>query len=166
MRDHHIISMLEEKAVTRLSEDELAAIETHAARCPGCGLAYEAARASCSLIRARASETVGVSPFFRSKVMASIKERRLSPEMPALERMWRAAGALVAMMAALVGVLIGLTVFNYSGDLLRRSTEIPASQNIYSAEYVMFDGGDMAGDYMPYDQVLGMIYDSEDEDGN
>jgi uncharacterized protein (UPF0212 family) len=166
MRDDHIIPMLEEKAVTSLSEDEMAEVEAHTARCPGCGLAYEAARASCSLIRARAAETVDVSPFFRSKVMASIKERRLSPEAPALERMWRAAGALVATMAALVGVLIGLTVFSYSGDSPRRTTETAPSQNIYSPEYVVIGGGDVAGDYMPYDQVLGMIYGSEDEDGN
>lgn len=166
MPDNHIITMLEEKPAGRLSEAEIVAIETHAAGCPGCMLAYKAARASDSLIRARAAETIDVSPFFKTRVMASIKERQLSPELPALLRMWRAAGSLVSMMAALVVILIGLTIFSYSPDSQTQSREIASSQSIYSPEYVVLEGGDIAGDAMPYDQVIGTIYDSEDEDGN
>jgi anti-sigma factor RsiW len=166
MRDNHIITMLEEKAVGRLSGDEIAAIEAHTADCPKCMLAYKAARASDSLIRARASETIDVSPFFKTRVMASIKERQLSPEMPALLRMWKAAGAIVSMMAAMVVILIGLNIFSYGPDSQTQSTEIASSQNIFSPEYVVLEGGDVAGDSVAYDQVLGTIYDSEDEDGN
>jgi hypothetical protein len=166
MRDNHIITTLEEKSVSRLSEGEIAAIEAHTADCPRCLLAYEAAQTSSSIIRARASETIDVPPFFNTKVMASIKERELSAELPALERMWRAAGALVSMMAALVVVLICLTIFNYGPNSQPQSTEIASSQNVYSPEYVVFEGGDTAGDNLAYDQVLGTMYDSEDEDGN
>jgi len=166
MRDDHIKTMLEEKPFARLSEGEIVEIESHAAGCPACKRLYEAARASAFLIRARAAESVDVSPFFKTRVMAAIRERQLSPELPALARMWKAAGALVSMMACLVVVLIGLTIFNYSPDSDVQLTEIATSQNIYSPEYVVIDRGDLDSDPLPYDQVLGTIYDSEDDDGN
>src|SRR5215213_6077749 len=102
MRDNHLIKMLEERAIDSLSEGEVLAIEAHTLDCSACLRAYEAARISADLLRARASETVEPSPFFKTRVMAAIKENRLSPELPALLRMWRAAGALVSMMAVLV----------------------------------------------------------------
>jgi hypothetical protein len=63
-------------------------------------------------------------------------------------------------------VLIGLTIFNSSPDSDTQLTEIATSQNIYSPEYVVIDRGDLDSDPLPYDQVLGTIYDSEDDDGN
>ena len=166
MRDNHIITMLEEKPFSRLSEGERAVMESHIAECPACLRAYGAARASAALIRERTASTIDVSPFFKTRVMAAIRERQLSPELPALQRMWKAAGALVSMMACLVVVLIGLTIFNSSPDSDTQLTEIATSQNIYSPEYVVIDRGDLDSDPLPYDQVLGTIYDSEDDDGN
>jgi hypothetical protein len=166
MRDNHIITMLEVKPVGQLTEDELSVINAHAAVCPSCMRAFESARASDSLIRARASQTIDVSPFFKTRVMAAIRERGLQPELPALARMWKAAGALVSMMAALVVILVGLTIFSYSPDRQTQGTEIATSQNIYSPEYVVLERGDVEDDPIAYDQVLGTIYDSEDDDGN
>jgi anti-sigma factor RsiW len=166
MRDNHIIAKLEEIPISRLSETEMAVIEAHIADCAGCLRAYEAARASDALIRARAAETTEVSPFFKTRVMAAIRERQLSPELPALARMWKEARALVSMMAGLVVVLIGLTLFSYTPDPQPQWPEVVASSNIFSPEYVVLEGGDLDGDPLPYDQVLGTIYDSEDEDGN
>src|ERR1051325_6116653 len=111
MRDNHITTMLEEGSVALLSEGQVALIREHTAGCAQCLRAYEAARISDSLIRARASEAVEVSPFFKTRVMAALRERHLSPEPPALVRMWKAAGALFSMLAVMVVVLIGLTVF-------------------------------------------------------
>lgn len=166
MRDNHIITMLEEEPATRLSEAERAVIEAHVADCPECLLAYEAAQLSNHLIRARAADAVDVSPFFKTRVMASIKERRLAPEPSTLLRMWRAAGGLVSMMVGLVVILIGLTVFSYGPGPQMQSAEVAAAQNIYSPEYVVLEEGDTASDAMPYDQVLGTIYGSEDDDAN
>ena len=166
MRDNHIITMLDVKPVGQLTEDELSVIKAHAALCPACLRAFEAARASDSLIRARAGQVIDVSPFFKTRVMAAIRERELQPELPALARMWKAAGALVSMMAALVVVLVGLTIFSYSPDWQMQGTEIATSQNIYSPEYVVLERGDLEDDPIAYDQVLGTIYDAEDEDGN
>ncbi|HEX8183550.1 MAG TPA: anti-sigma factor [Blastocatellia bacterium] len=166
MRDNHIITRLEERSVSHLSEDERAIVEAHVAACPACARAYQAARVSDSLIRARASETMDVSPFFKTRVMAAIREKHLSPEMPALARMWKAAGTLVSMMAGLVVILIGLTIFNYSPEPEVPSTEVATSMNIYSPEYVVIDRGDLEGEPLAYDQVLGTIYDSEEDDGD
>jgi hypothetical protein len=166
MRDNHIISILEESPVSQLSESARALVKAHTGECAQCLRAYEAALISDSLIRARASETIAVSPFFKTRVMAALRERHLSPEPPALVRMWKAAGALFSTMAAMVLILIGLTVFNSSDDSQAQLPEMVASQSIYSPEYVVFDRDDLAGDGIVYDQVLGTIYDSEDDDGN
>jgi anti-sigma factor RsiW len=156
--------MLEERAFDSLSEGELLAIEAHTLDCSACLRAYEAARISADLLRARASETVEPSPFFKTRVMAAIKEKRLSPELPALLRMWRAAGALVSMMAVLLVVLVGLTVFSNSSGT--SADELIAGANIYSPEYVVFEPGSGADESLADDQVLSTVYyDVGDFDG-
>lgn len=160
MRDNHIIQMLEEKPFGSLSQQERETIKSHIAACSGCRQAHEAARISSELIKERASEAVEVSPFFKTRVMAALRERHLQPEPAALVRMWRAAGALVSAMAAMLIILIGLTVFTYSPDSQPELT----SQNIYSPEYVVFEQDDQADDGLAYDQVLSTMYDAGDSD--
>ena len=164
MRDDHIIKMLEQNPLGSLSEGEIASIEFHIAHCSGCRRAYEAARISAALIRARTSEAIDVAPFFKTRVMAAVRERQLSPEVPTLIRMWRAAGGLVSAMAAVAVVLIGLTVWGYSPGWQTESPALADTPDIYSAEYVVFDQGDPAGDAIAYEQVLTTIYDSGEAD--
>jgi hypothetical protein len=90
--------------------------------------------------------------------MAAIRERRLSPEETALVRMWKAAGALVSTFAVLLVVLAGMTLFSDSPVEL-------TSQNLYSAEYVVLESGDLADDELATDQVVSTIYGLEDSDG-
>jgi anti-sigma factor RsiW len=165
MRDDHIIKMLETRAVSRLSEAEAAIIESHTALCPECLRAYKAARISADLVRARASETVEASPFFKTRVMAALKEKQLSPEPPALVRMWTAARALVSTMAAIVVVLLGLTIFSYSPDSQVEPPEQTAGVSIYAPEYILFDEDETANDALQYDQVLATFYEAGDVDG-
>jgi hypothetical protein len=165
MRDDHIIKMLEASAADRLSEAETAIIESHAARCPECGRAYKAARISAALVRARASETVEATPFFKTRVMAALKEMQTSPELPALVRMWKAAGSLVSVMAAMVVVLIGLTFYTYSPDSGADTPELSVSQSVYAPEYILFDEDEAANDGLQYDQVLATFYEAGDADG-
>ena len=160
MRDNHIIQMLEEKPFGGLSQQEIETIKSHNADCPDCGQAHAAAQISFEMIKERASETVEVSPFFKTRVMAALRERHLQPEPPALVRMWRAAGALVSAMAAMVVILVGLTVFTYQPD----SQPDLTSQNIFSPEYVVFEQDDAADDGLAYDQVFSTMYDSGDSD--
>jgi len=162
MRDEHVTNLFEEKPASRLSADELAAIETHVAACGDCMRSYRAARLAESLIEARSAETHAAPPFFKTRVMAAIRERRLSSEPAAWLRIWRAAGAMLMAMAMLVVVLTGLTVFNYA--TVATPPDVAVGQNIDSPDEVVF-GQDDAGEET-YDQVLGTIYDLEDGDGN
>lgn len=159
MPDTHIISKLEEKPFDSLGADDMARVESHIAVCDECKTAYDAAQIAARLIQARTAETVEVGPFFNTRVMAAIRERRLSPEEPALVRMWRAAGAMVSTFAVLLVVLAGMTIFVESPD---SQIEL-ASQNLYSAEYVVLERGD--DDELATDQVVSTIYDLEDGDG-
>jgi len=163
MRDPHITSLLEEKSISRLSDDELATVEAHAAACRDCSAAYRAARLAGAMIAARAAETETASPFFKTRVMAAIRERRLSPEPSAWLRIWRAAGTLLMTMAMLVAVLVGATVFN-SAASAPPSPGLAINQGVASSDEVIF-GADDASDET-YDQVFGTIYGSEDGDGD
>ncbi|MGA9768008.1 MAG: hypothetical protein WBV94_03140 [Blastocatellia bacterium] len=160
MRDNHIIQMLEENPFGSLSQKDRETVKSHIADCLECRHAHEAARISFEMIKERASETVEVSPFFKTRVMAALRERHLQPEPATLVRMWRAAGALVSAMAAMVVILVGLTVFTYRPD----SQPDLTSQNIFSPEYVVFEPDDAADDGLAYDQVLSTMYDSGDSD--
>jgi predicted anti-sigma-YlaC factor YlaD len=166
MASNHITSLLEERPVSRIAGEDAAVIEAHIAGCPECRRAYEAALIGESLIRARLDEAVDVSPFFNTRVMAGIRERRLSREIPLLVRMWKAAGAMVLAMAALVVVLIGATVFDGSEPDLQLTEATPGSLSVYSPEYVVLEIGDLEEDTIQYDQVLGAMYSAEDDDGN
>jgi anti-sigma factor RsiW len=167
VRETHITRLLEEKALADLNEHERGAIAAHVETCAACLRAYGAARASSVLIKARAAETVEPSAFFKTRVMAALKERHLSPEPAPLVRMWRAAGALVSAMAALVVILIGLSIFTYA-PATNALPEMSASQSgygIYSPESVVFERDDLADDQAAYDLVLGTMYESEYADG-
>ena len=165
MSDNHIIKMLDEKPFGALGDREIANAESHIATCEQCKFAYDAARVAASLIQARTSETVDASPFFKTRVMAAIREGQLTPEEPALVRMWRAAGALISTLALLLVTLTGMTIFSQSPDSQSQMPVVAASQNLYSPEYVVLERGDLDEDELANDQVLGTVYDVEDGDG-
>jgi hypothetical protein len=79
--------------------------------------------------------------------------------------MWKAAGTLVSAMAAVLVILIGLTIFGAGADPQLPQAEMAASQSIFSPEYVVFEQGEGADDSLAYDQVLTTVYDSEEVDG-
>jgi hypothetical protein len=161
MRETHIIRMLEEKPISGLSEVEIAMAKAHIGNCAECKRAYDAARISSALILARASEATEAGPFFKTRVMAALRERHLSPEVPAFVRMWRAAGTLASALAALLVILVGLTIF----ESRTPSAAVALSQNIYSPEYVVFEQGDLDDDKLAYDELIATMYEPEDENG-
>lgn len=164
MRDTHIIKMLEEKPFDSLSEVEIANTESHVAHCSECNRAYDSASISAALIAAHTSEAVEAGPFFTTRVMAALRERHLAPEAPALVRMWRAAGAVVLAMAALVVILVVLTVFGQSPDSQTQPPAITATQDVYSPEYVVLEQGDLDDGDMVNDQLIATMYDLGDAD--
>lgn len=164
MRDSHIVRLLEDKPLAGLNADENAGIELHIAQCSDCRRAYDAARVSAVLLRERAAERTEVPPFFKTRVMATIRERQLSPEGPALVRMWRAARALVSVMATVVALLMALTFFSQNGGSQLLSAEASDGVSIYSPEYVLLEEGNSDGEGLMYDQVLATMYDGGDAD--
>lgn len=170
MRDDHIISLIEETPMTRLSGAEVARreaqIAAHIADCAPCRQSYEAARLAQAMVQARAAETVEVSPFFKTRVMAALREKQLTPEAPALVRMWRAAGAMVSAMGFLVILLVGMTLFAGAEESPTATTEMPELLSIYTPEYEAFEPSEWSDENNDYDAVFETVYAAEDAGGN
>ena len=166
MRDQHSKTLLAETPVSRLSGEQVAAIEAHVSGCDECRRAYEAARLSQALVRARATESVEAPPFFQTKVMAAIREQRLAAEMPGILRLWKAAGSWVSAMAVILMLMAGMSIFG-NGD----APETTEFVSPYSLENVVAGAYEVADLAIPYDQVLEAVYEDagyegEAEDGN
>ncbi len=116
-----------------------------------CRSAYDGARIAANLVQARTAETADVGPFFKTQVMAAIRESGLSPEEAPLVRMWRAASALGSTIAVLLVILVGRTIFNKSADSQIELT-MAASRNLYSPEYVVLERGDPGDDELATDR--------------
>lgn len=159
MRDEHIKKLLDEAPLASLGGAELAAVRAHVAACDECRRAFDAAQVSSLLLKERAAESHEPSPFFQTRVLAALRERRAAEE----ERwtfawLWKSAGLLVSSMAATVAAL---AVFTFVAPQEQATGQELASGGTYSAESVIFDEG--AEEQMTYDQVLTSLYGAEDE---
>jgi predicted anti-sigma-YlaC factor YlaD len=157
MRDEHIRRMLDEAPLSSLSGGELEVVRAHAEGCAECRGAFEAARAASLLTKARAAETFEPSPFFQTRVLAQLRERRASEEGWTLARLWKSAGLLVSSMAATVAAL---AVFTFVAPQQATAQE-PAGP--YTAESVILGESDAEGAQMSYGQVFTELYESDDE---
>src|SRR5829696_5420712 len=110
MRDEHIKRLLDEAPLASLGKAELSAARAHADACAECGPAFEAALAASLMLKARAAETFEPSPFFQTRVLAALRERRAAEEGWTLGRLWKSAGLLVSSMAATTAALVVLTL--------------------------------------------------------
>ena len=169
MRDEHITGVLERAPLAGLGEEELAAVLAHTARCAECLRAYEAARASSLLLKERAADAAEVEmpPFFQTRVLAALRERRAAEEAPALSRLWRAAGALVSSMAVTVAALVLLTFTVPGTPPARETNEAVASSELSPDEAALLVAQEeTAEDEIDYEQVLTSIYGAEDARGD
>ena len=165
MKQEHIIGILESVPLAQLGESEQAAVRDHTTRCEECRRAYDAARLASSLLSERAAATFEPSPFFQTRVLAALRERRAAEETPVLQRLWRTAGALFSTMAATVALLAGLTFVVPNLTATQVPGEVAAASDPYSTDAALFAPNDSADDDINYDQVLTTIYDSGDEAG-
>src|SRR5687767_1892063 len=136
MKDEHIISLLENAPLASLSENDLAAIRVHADHCSGCLRAFQAAQISALLLKERAAEVFEPSPFFHTRVLATLRERQANASWAdkwALGRMWRAAGALASTMVATVAALAVLTFIIPESQVTPESQQASSVANNYSA---------------------------------
>ena len=166
MRDEHVKGILDAAPLAQLGEGELAAVRAHTARCAECLRAYEAARASSLLLKEYVAVTAEVEmpPFFQTRVLAALRERRATEEAPALSRLWRAAGALVSSMAVTVAALVALTFTVPATSVTQETTETAAASDLHPDEAALLALDDVAAeDEIDYGQVLTTVYEMEDE---
>src|SRR5712664_145389 len=90
----HIISLIENAPLASLTPSDLTTIRRHTDDCVDCRRAFEAAQISMLLLRERAAETFEPSPFFHTRVLATLRERQSAGGQWAWNRVWRAAGGL------------------------------------------------------------------------
>src|SRR5262249_34438980 len=141
MKSEHILKLLEKQPVKRLSDEERSKIESHIVTCSGCLRAYQAARASAALLRARAEEIVEPTPYFRTRVMAALAESAFRQE-STMAALWKPVRAMVASMVLVVAILLALTYvdnFNVQTDAPYPSYE----STLYSPESVVLENRDL-----------------------
>jgi hypothetical protein len=166
MRDEHIISLIESAPLASLSENDLTAIRAHTDQCSGCLRAFQAAQVSALLLQERAAETFEPSPFFHTRVLATLRERQAAngswANSWALGRLWQTAGALASSMVATVAALAVLT-FVIPGSEVASGPQLSSLANNYSAEEVILDQNPQPDEQLSDGQLLTTIYSGEEE---
>jgi hypothetical protein len=160
MKDKHIINLLESAPLAELSETDLSEVRLHAGECAGCRQAFEAAQIASLLLKERSAETFEPSPFFHTRVMATLRERQATNEQWAWSRMWRSAGALASSMVATVAALAVLT-FVIPAQVSTVSQETSAL-SAFSAEEVILNHGE-SDDQVSDGQVLTTLYGADED---
>ena len=157
MRDEHVKKLLDEAPLPSLGKAELASVRAHVESCADCRRALDAAQLSSLMLKARAAETFEPSPFFQTRVLAALRERRAAEEERwTLARLWKSAGLLVSSLAATTAAL---AVFTFVAPAEQTAAQELAA-GTYSAESVIFDE---TAEEMTYDQVLSSLYGAEEE---
>jgi len=162
MRNEHIISLIENAPLRSLSETDLTAIHDHTEQCLDCRQAFQAAQVSAFLLRERAAVEFEPSPFFQTRVMATLRERLAANESWDWSRMWRAAGALTSSMVATVAALAVLTFAIPGNQVASGTLQASSLPNGYSAEEVILDQTAQL-DEESDGQLLKTIYGGEED---
>ncbi len=155
MNEKHIIEVLDNTSIARLSEIELTEIRAHVKECLGCRDAFAAAQLSAAILKQRVQVVVEPSPFFQTRVMAALREQQAVESVPAMFRLWKSAKVLVSSMAVTTAALAALS-------FALPATPAPSVEQAaaLSAESVIMG---QASDEMTYEQVLSTIYADEDD---
>ncbi len=158
MKNEHIISILEEQPLNRLGDSEKATLEAHVATCLDCLHAYQAAAISAEILHARADEIIEPTPFFKTRVMAALREQQ-AEQPSSFAAMWRAARAVIASMVVTVAILLTLNFYIGGVPSQVASTEVSGNGSIYSTESVILDNGNNSDD-LTDNQVLSTLYEA------
>jgi len=157
MKDKHIIEVLDNASIARLSEIELTEIRAHAKECAGCRDAFDAAQLSAVILKQRVQTTIEPSPFFQTRVMAALREQQAVESIPAMFRLWKSAKVLVSSMAVTTAALAALS---FALPATPATTGAEQTASALSAESVIMGP---ASDEMSYEQVLSTIYADEED---
>ena len=158
MNTEHITKILEEHPLNGLSPGDRQVIEKHIKDCAACFKAYQAAVLTAELLQARVSDAVEPSPFFKTRVMAAVRERKAEPAV-SFTSLWQTARAMVASMVMVVAILLGV---NFYVGGFGAPTELEDSDNIYSTEWVLLENGD-ASNNVTDNEALTTLYESPND---
>jgi anti-sigma factor RsiW len=159
MKSEHIDHLLDQR-YQNLTATERQTVHAHIEACEECLGKYRAAVVADELIYARANEPIEVSPFFATRVMASVRERRATRSF-SFATLLRSARVPLASMISLVMLLVALTFLTG-----RNATPVDQSsdEDIYTAEWVIVNDADPTADVTD-SQVLTTLYEPAGNNG-
>jgi len=159
---NHITEILDDTPFDGLTDTDLRTITAHTTSCGECADAFTAARLSSMLLRERisqaAADTANANPFFQTRVLAAWREQQTGGAW-SFRRLWNATGAIVASMAATTAAL---GVLMFVAPATNTSDQQTAALVPYSAETVVLEQ-DRDDNQLTNDQIIGAIYDDDDE---
>jgi hypothetical protein len=162
----HIISLIESRPLTEMSETDVARVRAHSDVCPACQQGFAAAQISLLLLKEGAPEVFEPQPFFQTRVLATLRERQAASEPWAWSRIWKATGALASSMVATVAALAVLTFVLPGNSTSTVSVQGP-STSAYSAEEVILNESDLNANALDAGasdgQVLNALYETDDD---
>jgi len=163
MRCRQVRKAIDEHLPDVADGDRRTAILAHCETCAECRAVLEGAEMAARLIQARSFQTIEPSPFFKTRVLAAIRERGAVAVRRQTERMWSSARAIVASMFVVVVVLLALNLFApkpvqqiAGGEPVRRSD---------SVERIVMDDNTAADDSLTSGQVLDTVFAQGDSYG-
>jgi len=164
MRCRKVRKFIDAQPLNQTDGDARLAVLAHCDACVECRQWLQAASIATSLIRARACEETQPSPFFKTRVLAAIREHGGVSARGQLD-VWRSAWSIVASMLAVVIVLLALNLFAprpveefaIGGDNSRGRDSIE--------RVMMEDNGGPADENLTSGQVLDTVFAQGDSNG-
>lgn len=155
MSGQHIIKLIEERPFNKLNEHEMRIIDAHITACTACRTKYQAAKTIALLLKERSAAVIEPSPFFKTRVMAAIAEKRRAQEERAFIKFWRATKWLVSSMAMLVILLAASMYFVDRSNIQNNPAQ--ATSELYPTELTVTAPNDT--EEVTYGQVMTSIYE-------
>jgi hypothetical protein len=157
MNNDHIIELLDRAPISELGELDLARVREHNRDCAECREAFLAAKISQRLLQQRVSTVIEPTPFFKTRVMAEIREKKEESSSFSPSWMWKNAQKLVYSMAALVVLLLAINFY--------QSDPQPETQSAGYSDLMVLGTNPDAIDELTYDQLL-IGYDADEDESN
>lgn len=164
MRCRQVRKAIDGSVLGQLDGDARAAVGAHCEGCVECRRWLDSAAVAASLVRARASQDIGPTPFFKTRVLAAIRDRGAVPVRLSPEKMWRSTRSIVGSMLAVVIILLTLNLFAPKGP--EETTPVDNARNGYSVERIVMDDNSTAPDEsLTSGQVLDTVFAPGDSYG-
>jgi hypothetical protein len=163
MRCRQVRKAIDEQVPDAAQGDGRLGILAHCEVCAECRGMLEAADMTKRLIQARSFQEIEPSPFFRTRVLAAIRERGAVVVRRQTEKMWSSARVVVASMCFVVVVLLALNLFAPKPVDRARGEEAVRTRD--SVERVVMDDNGTTDESLTSGQVLDTVFAQGDSYG-